>query len=78
MLVLTRKVNESIMLGGDIEIVIAEISPTQVRIGIKAPRDLEILRKEIYDAVSGENRKAAMFSRDGRELAEELRKCLKI
>ncbi len=77
MLVLTRKINESIMLGSDIELVITEISPTQVRIGIKAPQNLEILRKEIYDAVTEENRKAAHSNRSGKQLEEELKKFLK-
>ena len=77
MLVLTRKLNESIMLGGDIEIIVTEISPTQVRLGIKAPRNLEVLRKEIYEAVSGENKKAVLCSRGGRELGVELKEYLK-
>ena len=76
MLVLTRKQNESIMLGGDIEIIVTEISPTQVRLGIKAPRDLEILRKEIYDAVIEENKKAARFKLGSKQLGEELREFL--
>ena len=77
MLVLTRKLNESIMLGGEIEIIVTDITPTQVRLGIKAPRNLEILRREIYDAVTEENLKAALFNRGSKQLSEELREYLK-
>lgn len=58
MLVLTRKKGESIVIGEGIEVFVADISPTQVRIGIKAPSNLEIMRKEIYLAIKEENRRA--------------------
>ena len=55
MLVLTRKKNECIMIGDDIEIYLVDINPNQVRIGINAPRDVQIYRKEVYDAIKEEN-----------------------
>ncbi len=55
MLVLTRKKNESIMLGNDIRIVILEIYDDGVRVGIEAPKDVTILRSELYQAVKEEN-----------------------
>lgn len=55
MLVLTRKKAESIMIGEEIEIVVTEISPGQVRIGVKAPHHLQVLRKEIYQAIREAN-----------------------
>jgi carbon storage regulator len=55
MLVLTRKYNQSIMLGDDIEVVIVDIKGDQVKIGIKAPRTLTILRKEIFKEITDEN-----------------------
>ncbi|MDD2401995.1 MAG: carbon storage regulator CsrA [Clostridia bacterium] len=62
MLVLTRKKNESIMLGEDIEVVVLEITPTQVRLGLKAPKSCSVYRKEIFTAIQEENIKAAQQS----------------
>lgn len=59
MLVLTRKVNQSIMIGDEIEIVVLEVRGEQVRLGIKAPREVPVHRREIYDAIADENRQAS-------------------
>jgi carbon storage regulator len=48
MLVLTRKSNQSIMIGDDIEISVLAIMGEKVRIGIQAPRDIPVFRKEVY------------------------------
>jgi carbon storage regulator len=48
MLVLTRKSNQSIMIGDDIEITVLAIMGEKVRIGIQAPRDIPVFRKEVY------------------------------
>ncbi|MCT4663305.1 MAG: carbon storage regulator CsrA [Tissierellales bacterium] len=58
MLVLSRKKNESIMIGKDIEIVVSEIEDGKVKLGIKAPKDIEIHRKEIFEEIQEENRAA--------------------
>lgn len=58
MLALARKVNESIMLGSDIEITLLEIKGDQVKIGISAPKSVPIYRKEIYLQIQEENRQA--------------------
>lgn len=58
MLVLTRKADQSIMIGDDIEIVVSSIDGNTVRVGIKAPRDIKILRKETYEEVRLENLRA--------------------
>jgi len=48
MLVLTRKSNQSIMIGDDIEVTVLAIMGEKVRIGIQAPRDVPVFRKEVY------------------------------
>ena len=57
MLILNRKIGESIILEDHIEIKILEIQDGRVKIGVEAPRDISILRKEVYDAVIEENKK---------------------
>ncbi|MBO8176123.1 MAG: carbon storage regulator CsrA [Bacillus sp. (in: Bacteria)] len=59
MLVLSRKLNEAIQIGDDIEIKILSITNDQVKIGIKAPKHLEIYRKEIYIDIQKENAEAS-------------------
>ena len=59
MLVLTRKKNESIVIGDNIEITVVDIQGDQVRIGINAPKNVSIHRKEIYLEIQAENKKAA-------------------
>lgn len=58
MLALSRKVGESIMLGNDIELSILEVKGDQVKIGISAPKQIPIYRKEIYLQIQEENKKA--------------------
>ena len=70
MLALSRKVNESIMLGNDIEVTVLEIKGDQVKIGIKAPKNVSIFRKEIYVQIEEENKKAAEQTAD-RETIEK-------
>lgn len=59
MLVLSRKSNESIMLGSNIEIVVLGVEGDNVKLGIRAPKEIDIFRKEIYIAIQEENRAAA-------------------
>lgn len=58
MLIITRKKGESLMIGNDIEIVIGKIDDGSVKIGIKAPKDVNILRKELYEEIEKENKEA--------------------
>ena len=60
MLVLSRKKGESIIVQDNIEFVILEVNADTVRIGINAPKDIEILRKEIYSTVRESNKEAAV------------------
>ncbi|MDR2471212.1 MAG: carbon storage regulator CsrA [Treponema sp.] len=59
MLILSRKINEKIMIGEDISISIIEIRGDQVRIGVDAPRTVKVFRREVFDAIRAENRAAA-------------------
>lgn len=58
MLVITRKKNESLLIGDDIEIKITKIEDGSVKIAIDAPKDKIILRKEVYEKVKKENSEA--------------------
>jgi carbon storage regulator len=55
MLVLTRKSNQSVMIGDDIEVTVLSIIVEKVRIGIRAPREIPVFRKEIYLEIQQEN-----------------------
>ncbi|WP_238916581.1 carbon storage regulator CsrA [Clostridium sp. YIM B02555] len=58
MLIITRKKGESLMIGDDIEITISKIEDGSVKIGVNAPKNVSILRKELYDQVRDENKEA--------------------
>jgi carbon storage regulator len=62
MLVLTRREGETFHLGDDIEIEILDIKPGVVRVGIRAPRHVRVLRSELVDAVAAANKAAAVHS----------------
>ncbi|ASN04729.1 carbon storage regulator CsrA [Virgibacillus necropolis] len=64
MLVLTRKLNESIQVGDDIEIKVLGIEGDQIKLGIAAPKSVEIYRKEIYIEIQEQNNEAANLSTD--------------
>jgi carbon storage regulator len=74
MLVLTRKLKETIQIGDDIEITVLAIQGDQVKLGINAPKHVEIHRKEIYLAIQAENSAASLASKT---LLERLNKQLK-
>lgn len=62
MLVLTRKINEKIIIGDEIEIVLVDIGKDQVKIGINAPRSVKVHRWEVYEEIQRENREAAKIT----------------
>lgn len=65
MLVLTRRLNQSIKIGDDIEITVIEVRGDQVRLGVSAPRDVSVHRKEVYLQIQQENQAAAQSSAEG-------------
>lgn len=57
MLVLTRSINESIMVGDDVKIIILDVRGDRVRLGIEAPKEVPVHRQEIYDTIQREREK---------------------
>ena len=64
MLVLTRKPDQSIMVGTEIEITVLEVRGEQVRLGIRAPRNVTVHRKEVFEQIRLENQQASATSMD--------------
>lgn len=59
MLVLSRKLDESIIIGDDIVVTVVDVKGEQIKIGITAPKNVSIHRKEVYEAIQDENRAAS-------------------
>jgi carbon storage regulator len=59
MLVITRKQEQSIIIGGEVEVIVLGISKDGVRLGIKAPRSVQVHRREVFEAIAAENRAAS-------------------
>jgi carbon storage regulator len=59
MLILSRKINEKIMIGDDISVSIIEIRGDQVRVRVDAPKTVKVFRQEVFDAIKAENKAAA-------------------
>lgn len=74
MLILTRKKGETIQIGNEIEIKIISIQGDQVKIGIEAPKTVEVYRKEIYEQIQEENKQAATSSMNVLDLIKKSQK----
>ena len=70
MLALTRKKGEALMINNNVEITILEVRGDQVKIGISAPKDVPIYRKEVYLQIQEENK--ASFSPEGLDALKDL------
>jgi len=65
-------VGEAISIGDDIQISIVEIKGAQVKLGIQAPKNIEVHREEIYQKIQEENKRAALVSKDALGAVEDL------
>ncbi len=75
MLVLTRKLGESIAIDDHIKIIVVQIKGKQVRLGIKAPKETKIHREEVYIAIQNQNTEASQAEMDDiSKLEQELNK----
>jgi carbon storage regulator len=64
MLVLSRQRDETIMIGDEVEVTVVDIRGDKVRLGITAPRSIQVHRKEVYEAIKRENRQASGLKPD--------------
>ncbi|MCM8543056.1 MAG: carbon storage regulator CsrA [Lentisphaeraceae bacterium] len=76
MLILTRKLDESIMIGNDIEIKIVKVAGSQVHIGIKAPKSIAVYRHELFEQVMNENKNAVQSTADNLKSLSKLKELL--
>ena len=73
MLILTRKKDESIIINGNIEIQIMSIEEGKVKIGIEAPKDIEIFRSEVFDKIEAANHEASKPQVNIKVLSEKMK-----
>ena len=74
MLVLTRRANQSIMIGHEVVVTVLEVRGDQVRLGIKAPRSIDVHREEIFAQLQQANRDAVKPPKQAIESLEEFSK----
>ena len=60
MLILTRRVGETVMIGNDISVTVLGVKGNQVRVGIQAPKDTPVHREEVFERIRGESPEAAL------------------
>jgi len=73
MLVITRKPEQSLIIGGEVEVIVLGITKDGVRLGIKAPREVQVHRREVFEAIAAENRAAAAAKATVQDAAALLR-----
>jgi len=74
MLVLTRRIGESIIIGHNIKVMVTDIQGNQVRLGIEAPTEIPVHRGEIYERIKEQNEKAMQAAADANGLLAKLGK----
>ncbi|MBO9608532.1 MAG: carbon storage regulator CsrA, partial [Paenibacillaceae bacterium] len=70
MLVLARKKGESIMIGDQIELTVLSVDGDTIKVGISAPKDVEVYRKEIYDSIRQTNVEASQSAQNSGRLSD--------
>ncbi|BDU78745.1 carbon storage regulator CsrA [Mesoterricola sediminis] len=65
MLVITRKLNQSLIINGNIEVFVVGLTKEGVRLGIKAPKDVQVHRREVFDDIAAQNRAATTQAKEG-------------
>ena len=71
MLVLTRRINESIVINDNVSVLVVEVRGDRVRLGIEAPKDVGVHRKEVYDAIRGARSEKPAEPENSRRLVEK-------
>ncbi len=74
MLILSRRPGESITIGDDVVITVVSVNGNQIRLGITAPRDVRVLREEIYKAIREENQAAASTDEKRRKMDDAFKR----
>ena len=62
MLILTRRVGETVMIGDDVSVTVLRVKGNQIRLGVNAPKNVSVQREEIFDRMKGEDREVALAS----------------
>mgnify|MGYP001304073422 CR=1 FL=1 len=71
MLVLSRQKDDSIMIGDNVEVIIVDVRGDKVRLGITAPKDVSVHRREVYDAIQREKAEQAKAEKEANELVQK-------
>ena len=66
MLILTRRVGETVMIGNDVTVTVLGVKGNQVRIGVNAPRDVAVHREEIFERIKREEQEGGSAARPGK------------
>lgn len=70
MLVLSRQRDESIIIGDNVVITVVDVRGDKVKLGIDAPKEISVHRREVYEAIQRENRQAALLKPDDAKLLD--------